>query len=148
MASWLDNAIMPERRERTVDAAIDALSKVDFDTIAVSGVSGLLLGPILAYKLGKNLAVVRKTDDSTHSYCTIEGQWGSKYVIIDDFIASGATVRYIRDKLDNRFGLDGEFTQCVGFYGYDRKESFEHTYQADKCDGLGIPYLCPAPLNA
>lgn len=147
MASWLHNAIMPVRRDRTIEAAAKVLDKHDFDTIAVSGVSGLLLGPILAYMLDKNLAVVRKEGESTHSCCLIEGHWGSRYVIIDDFIASGATVNYIREKLNEHIDASGLSPQCVGFYGYDDRTYFSHFDQKSKCEGLGIPYLCPAPLN-
>jgi hypothetical protein len=48
VAEWLHNAIIPDYRDIAVEAAVATLSRYDFDTIAVSGVSGLLHGPIVA----------------------------------------------------------------------------------------------------
>jgi adenine/guanine phosphoribosyltransferase-like PRPP-binding protein len=70
------------------------LKKVKFDTIAVRGTSGLLIGPSLAMALNKDLLIVRKPKESSHSSHRIEGIGTSqKIVLVDDFIASGETIR-------------------------------------------------------
>jgi len=148
MAAWFDNAIDCRRRDDTVRDAIHTLRKYDFDTIAVCGVSGLLLGPILAYEMGKRLVVVRKKDDSSHSCSMIEGYCGDKYVIVDDLIASGATVNLIRQHLASGLATNGSPPECVGFYGY--YDTAYYLERKGKCDLVGINFLnlCPAPSNA
>jgi hypothetical protein len=48
----------------------------------------------------------------------VEGRWGTKYVIIDDFVSSGETVKRIVEKMRrNAHGCE-----CVGFYGYHHEE--------------------------
>lgn len=70
--------------------------KDQFDAIAVRGVSGLLSGPILALALNKGLIVVRKDKEPRHSHNMVEGdKSAAKYVIVDDLIDSGETVKEI-----------------------------------------------------
>ena len=71
-------------------------SSVPFDTIVVTGVSGMSVGFPLAVAMGKRIAVLRKDDDSTHS-CN-EGDWQGftdvrdrRCLWVDDFICSGDT---------------------------------------------------------
>lgn len=65
----------------------------DFDTIAVRGLSGLVFGQTLAYAVDKNLLIIRKKDESSHSDYEIEGFTEIKnYIIVDDFINTGRTV--------------------------------------------------------
>jgi len=142
LVKWFKNVLHLYRREHTVEAAVQALEGLDFDTIAVSGVSGLLLGPILAYKMSKKLIVVRKNGDSSHSNYLIEGTCGRKYVIIDDFMSTGATVSYIRQQIDKKIDVSGWKPECVGFYNYDDSE-FSERHQQQRCDEAGIPYLNP-----
>jgi orotate phosphoribosyltransferase len=145
LVKWFKNVLHPDRREQTIQLAAEVLKDHDFDTIAVSGVSGLLLGPILAYMLDKNLIVVRKDGDSSHSNYLIEGTCGRKYVIIDDFMSTGATVSYIRQKIDKKIDVSGWKPECVGFYNYDHSE-FSHRHQRQRCEEAGIPYLNPGDL--
>jgi adenine/guanine phosphoribosyltransferase-like PRPP-binding protein len=73
----------------------------EFDTIAVSGITGMLVGPWLAELLHKSLAIVRKPGD-THSHgpaSDVEGYIGSRYIIVDDHISSGRTVIQIQRKI-------------------------------------------------
>jgi len=73
-----------------------ALEGVEFDTIAFRGMSGALVAPIVARDLKKEIILVRKEKGDNHSGYTVEGHIGAKkYVILDDFISSGATVREI-----------------------------------------------------
>jgi|SRR5579859_4427488 len=70
--------------------------KFEFESIAFRGMSGALFSPPLALELNKTMVLVRKKGDGSHSMFRIEGDIGSqKYIIVDDFIASGATVQTI-----------------------------------------------------
>ena len=69
----------------------------------------------MALRLGKAWALVRKAGDNAHSSRRVEGRVDGDYIIIDDFIDSGETVREIVYACD-----DG---QCVGAYFYDYRWS-------------------------
>ncbi len=83
-----------------------------FDTIVVHGVSGLVIGATLAYLLKKQLCIVRKHDEYSHSACKVEGHEPERYIFVDDFISGGATLRHVRDRLHDRFPN----AACVGVY--------------------------------
>lgn len=74
----------------------------EFDVILVSGLSGIIPGAIIANKYGKQLVVVRKDDDVTHGVRT-EGKdyfaVGTPYILLDDMVASGRTLRRMLDKM-------------------------------------------------
>jgi len=133
---------------RTMVEKIRVLKKrTRIDAIAFSGTSGAAVGYPLGYSLGIPLLCVRKQGDKTHSpYTTVEGNFRSRdgrsgrktmnYIIVDDFVASGATIARIRrlvdheakmldveakmlcvfcyDSSDNRFGMGKETFTIVG----------------------------------
>ena len=84
------------------------LKTMEFDAIAFRGMSGCLFAAVLAYELRKPMIMVRKrvkrgdggyTTDS-HSSMFVEGDQSARtYIIVDDFIASGATVREIHKEI-------------------------------------------------
>jgi adenine/guanine phosphoribosyltransferase-like PRPP-binding protein len=75
-------------------------SKVEFKYIVVRGLSGILMGTLVAAQMGKALAIVRKKDEGCHGF-SVEagGNWGDTmkgdFIIIDDLIDSGATMQAI-----------------------------------------------------
>jgi orotate phosphoribosyltransferase len=76
--------------------------KTRFDFLAVTGLSGIVVGSPVAIRLGKPLVIIRKPDDrSNHSYSDLVGENAARgrYVIIDDFIAGGGTYRRVRERL-------------------------------------------------
>jgi hypothetical protein len=88
--------------KKIVNYTIEALQphKDNFDTIAVRGVSGVLVGSAVAIALNKHLIVVRKEEDDSHSGVTCEGHLTARrYVIVDDFISSGRTVKTIATEI-------------------------------------------------
>jgi orotate phosphoribosyltransferase-like protein len=92
-ASWLNQAVCKDGVSQIVKDAVKALKGVDFDTIAFRGISGALVAPIVAHKLKKEIALVRKPEEKTHSYCKYEGHLSiERYVIIDDLVCSGETI--------------------------------------------------------
>ena len=94
--------------------------------IAVSGISGLVIGSIVAQKLEKQLVVIRKRGEITHSGHVVEGinLAHTKYIIIDDLCDTGTTLNWIRDNLE----INSKLTlYCVGLilYEYYNKHKFE-----------------------
>jgi len=114
-ASWLYPALSDPRG--VVKKVIKDLREVEkthpFEAIAVQGLSGLLIGPIVAMLLKKPLLAVRKESERCHSNEEVEGDIDVKsYIIIDDFISSGATCRRIQTALWRK----GCKATCVGAY--------------------------------
>jgi adenine/guanine phosphoribosyltransferase-like PRPP-binding protein len=117
-ASHLTMMLTPDRAKFTVRQVIKMIKDrgLEFDAIACRGVSGLLIAPIVAMRLGKSLIVVRKGED-THSMYTVEGDHGARrYLILDDFIDQGDTVRAIASEIY----ATNRLARCVGFIAYKR----------------------------
>lgn len=117
--SWhLRPFLEPESQKSAIDRAVKCLERYaeEFDTIAVSGLSGVLLGAPLSYLLHKPLLVVRKLNDKTsHGAEILEGNYGTeRFLIVDDLVASGETVHYIvttiREKTETNAQLVGVYT--------------------------------------
>ncbi len=114
-------------RASTIRFAFDKLRKYrdHFDAIAVRGVSGLVIGSILADRLGKHLLVVRRQSDikavgigwkddtareqytqACHSKMLVEGplDWTplARYIVVDDFTSSGNTLKWIHEAIGTR----------------------------------------------
>lgn len=126
MGYYFENYLHDDRanngkRRQTVNRAVKYIGKFlkangGADFVAVCGCSGLSLGSIIAYELGLPCVIVRKEYDAQNSHCGgafVSPDFhkpDSKYIIVDDFIAGGSTVKYIQDKLKHH--------SCIGFYGY------------------------------
>jgi hypothetical protein len=101
-SSYLTQVLNTEGLIRYSQNVIDALKPYvnQFDSIAFRGMSGALIGPVVAMALNKNIIMVRKKDGN-HSYMPVEGYIATKsYVIVDDFIDSGATIKIIKDEIN------------------------------------------------
>jgi adenine/guanine phosphoribosyltransferase-like PRPP-binding protein len=92
-----------------------------FEVIACRGVSGLMFATLLAYRMKKGLAIVRKPSESTHSCMAVEGcipTYNDKWLIVDDFISTGNTVTQILNMM-GRHNLIGAY-----FYKYTGSSRF------------------------
>lgn len=100
---YLHDGLMISRRQKTVDFCLKQLENIEYDGIVVTGVSGILIGSIVSFLTGKNLIVVRKSKDESHSDFDIESSKAKyrKYVILDDQISSGRTIKKIFEKMEN-----------------------------------------------
>ncbi len=87
--------------DRIIKAAKIKLSSLDYDTFVSCGLSGNLMAPHIAKALKKNICVIRKEKEQCHDFSLIVGYKPKKYVIVDDFISLGGTVKYILNILDN-----------------------------------------------
>jgi orotate phosphoribosyltransferase len=122
VSHYFKEALHPTMLRWLVNRAVRELKKadVDFDTIAFRGVSGALFGPPLAVRMNKSMLVVRK--ESSHSVYPIEGNKATqKYIIVDDFVSSGATVLTIKEKIKN-WQESGGYTPaiCQAIVSYKR----------------------------
>lgn len=100
--------------------------KIDFDSIACRGVSGIMLASPLSFVTKKPLIVVRKTVEGNHGNSILEGYFPRdlRYIIVDDFISTGATVRAIIEEINN----------C---YRQSRKKIKGSCYTLQKCECVG-----------
>lgn len=122
-------------------AAIASMAQaVNADCVIVHGNSGVSCGFAALMYHNFNLVLLRKDNDNSHG-SPLEGPQGhriQRYLILDDFISSGETVRRVRRKvtelsLQRSDGMD--LPECVGIvlYGGYRPEAF--TFE----DGHSVP---------
>lgn len=115
-SDYLHRALDPHDRKKSVQAAMERLSEVPgLEAIAVRGFSGTIVGSIVAHEMGLPMFIVRKPkeDEPHHSDAAVEGplHWSplARYVIVDDFVASGNTLRAIVRGVGNRGHLLGAY---------------------------------------
>lgn len=119
------------RLNEILPLVIRQLSYHDFDAIAFRGLSGALVAPIVAREMKKTLLCVRREIGETgHSVHGVEGDLAARrYVILDDFVSSGTTVRKIIQAVRKEF-LDAcrPVPVCIGIceYLWLRPHSFEY----------------------
>lgn len=103
-ASHMEGYLDPTIRRKRISGALNNIRIREanhgdlFDTIAYRGASGAIIASIIAHRLKKPLLLVRKPDDTKgHSPFMLEGPRSVKrYLIVDDFMSSGATYEAIR----------------------------------------------------
>lgn len=114
-ANYLGIPFNPKALRASIKMATNALkvNTVRFDAIAMRGVSGLTFGSTLAYRLRKNIIVIRKPADGTHSKQAVEYRPDTlSCIIVDDLISSGDTIRAMLKAL-REHGI-----ACRGVYLY------------------------------
>lgn len=106
---------------KTVTIAEQLHKKYQFDTIVFCGMSGAAMAFILSHRLRLPLICVRKADDTSHFHGYfrkdrfLEGNLDAKrYLIVDDFIATGRTVNMIVERIHKEV----PDAQCVSLLMY------------------------------
>jgi len=113
-ALYLERFTNPEKLAARIDMAVRALRGHKFDCIAFTGMSGMLIGPPVALRLGKTFLMVRKDAYASHSTLEVEGDYAAhRYIILDDFTESGNTIRRIREAI----AVHSPDAKYVGFLG-------------------------------
>ena len=133
-------------RNKIIIKAVCDLRKVkdQFDSIACCGTSGLMVVPQIAELLNKHIVVVRKANDRSYSDFPMEGVTPFRYVIVDDLICSGSTIKHIK----NTIYEDSPKARCVGVYCYMPEEcsySLENIKLFEK--DFGTLLLNPSPTK-
>lgn len=114
----MDRVLRPNGLMETTREVVNMIrkQKLEFDSIAFTGMSGALVAPTVALRLKKNPVIVRKQCDGSHSGRMIEGGTEiGNYIIIDDFQLTGATLKRIFEAL-NSVGLPPDM--CKGIFLY------------------------------
>jgi adenine/guanine phosphoribosyltransferase-like PRPP-binding protein len=106
--------LKPGRLKVYARAAAKILKQIPekYDTLAFSGISGAIIGPMVASRIGKETLLVRKKSDSDRNSSAVVSGFANckKYIIIDDFVSTGHTVKYIQREI-YKFAPDAE---CQG----------------------------------
>ena len=107
-------------RNKIIIKAVCDLRKLsdNFDSIACCGTSGLMVVPQIAELLNKNIIMIRKKNEKCYSDFAIEGVKPFRYIIVDDLICSGNTLRHITRTIEHEY----ERTKCIGLYCYMPQE--------------------------
>lgn len=112
---------------------ISKLRDMPFGFVAFKGMSGALVGPLVAANYDKPVAIVRDLDSSSHSSQLVEGpRLLPSYIIVDDMISSGHTVRVIMKRIKEI----NPHAKCKGIYLY-MNPSFLSSY-GKEIDGIPI----------
>lgn len=115
-AGWLMEAIPKDSREYAVKQAIKVLKKLEFDTIAFRGISGALIAPIVAYEMNKEIGLIRKPKENSHSNYEYEGFTEAKrFIALDDFVCTGETMA----ETIRVFRLHNPEAKFIGAYFYN-----------------------------
>lgn len=106
-------------RNKIIIKAVCDLRKINnqFDTIACCGVSGLMVVPQIAELLNKHILIIRK-NEKCYSDFPMEGVAPFRYIIIDDLVCSGNTIKHIKHTIYE----DSPKAYCVGVYCYMPEE--------------------------
>lgn len=126
------------RNKIIVKAVCDLRKIIDqFDSIVCCGVSGLMVVPQIAELLNKNILIIRKRDEKRYSDFRSEGVAPFRYVVIDDLVCSGTTIKYINKVITEEYAR----ARCVGIYCYMPSEcAYPSNVEGSK--------LCERELNA
>lgn len=112
--------------KRAIKKATEIMMDHPFEAIAFTGTSGSAIGYVLGYALDVPLICIRKDTEKAHYKSwdndrekRFEGYAGARtFLIVDDFISSGATVerllRDIHDRLDD--------CRCAAMLMYQQSE--------------------------
>jgi adenine/guanine phosphoribosyltransferase-like PRPP-binding protein len=130
-ASYLSKIFDRKEQNKTVLEVKNIIKtkQLKFDGFVVTGVSGITMGSILSRLLKKELVIVRKVGDGTHSSYIVENYKHDKsYIFLDDLIASGKTYKNVKKMIyacDSKRYLygDGVKSKIIGCIFYDPTES-------------------------
>ena len=119
-ASHTCRVLNHKERNKIIIKAVCDLRKIskEFDSIACCGTSGLMVVPQVAELLDKHIVLIRKQSEKCYSEFNIEGVAPFRYIILDDLICSGNTVRYISRTISDEYSR----ARCVGLYCYMPQE--------------------------
>lgn len=119
--SYLFNALF--NAKRNLSKAKKNLKNVKFDTVVVTGTSGIAFGVPLAHLMKKSIVIVRKDKDGAHSCKSVEatvlGEDVGRWLFVDDLIDTGSTQKRVMKKMEDYSADCGKF---VGSYLYEHHE--------------------------
>jgi hypothetical protein len=115
------------------------MEEFDFDTIAVTGKSGIAVGFALSMITGVHVVAVRKGESSHGDMIEGDGHKFERYAFFDDTIASGATRDRVQIELDQRANTRPGCTPCRRVLNILYAEGF----RGESLDHPDTPYGTP-----
>lgn len=98
-----------------IDAAIRQIVP-DAGAIVITGYSGAIVGAVVSALSNLPIIVIRKIDEKRHSQYSVQGMdFNGKYVIVDDLIDSGESIKRMISGMNN-CGYSPE--KCGGIFLY------------------------------
>lgn len=77
--------------------------KDEWDSIAVTGISGVVIGVPVSMRLKKPLVIVRKQGESIHSSMAVNHKnMGERVLFLDDFVCGGGTRKRVKEEVTRR----------------------------------------------
>jgi orotate phosphoribosyltransferase len=137
LESLFDKKEYTEVVNKAVKQLKELRKKHPFESIAFRGMSGAMIVPAIAHKLGVKMLMVRK-EDGSHAWHKVEGDPVKQYIIIDDFIETGDTINEIIKQIKNNVARD---IQCVGVYLYHKSSTNTKGNLKDKAKYISAPIL-------
>lgn len=148
-SSYLKDATDINKLPRVITQLANAILEwqwetgLDYHAIAFRGMSGALVVPMLCRRLNKGMIVCRKESERSHGDLCEGLLIGGNYIIVDDFISCGHTVRGIAETIEKyrtRFG-EPEFpsSKLLAVFLYQRVHD-SYTIEKSVCVfGQDIP---------
>ena len=151
---YINNFFKLEFQKHLINACCDLIrfnkTLGKLDAIVVTGVSGIPIGSIISYTMGIPL-IISRDHKSSHSNGVLEydvhyfeNKDNVNYIIIDDFIASGNTIKRVIDSMTD---MKVE-TKCIGIilwskYHSESEELSQRQYGFDLTKAKNIPLFGP-----
>ena len=141
-SSWFDNIFHPEILKAMTTSAVPKLrrfhKKNPFDVMAFTGLSGALFASILSGRLQIPMVMVRKANDLHGPGGTKKRVCGfknfKKYIIIDDLVASGETLKRIHKEVSKfSTAANPELVGVALYYHYN-----DYTSWPDHRSPMGV----------
>jgi len=125
-AAFGDLDYVAEELRHRLDA--DFREPIVVDTLVGTGLSGALVVPGVARILKLNWVVVRKPNEASHASYPFEGTLGRRWLFVDDRVETGATLRRVREAIDDGARRYGPIDDTVfSVYG-GRRQLFATTF--------------------
>ena len=130
------------RAEFAAKAIKELMERTGADCVVVHGNSGVSCGFAALMYENFPLILLRKDNDNSHG-SPMEGPNGHnvlKYLILDDFISTGATMERIKGKintLSDQSGAGWPTPECVGIVLYGHYDSNSFKFE----DGQNVPVI-------
>ncbi len=146
--------LVPNQLSNTVDFTSKKIEEIRrgnwFDAIAIRGMSGATVGFPVSVKTGIPVIIVRKGSESSHGYpveapSMISRTRTVRYIILDDFICSGDTVKQILNTIQKSIPRGNIIPKCVGIVLYDTIEIGTAPRMFEDWDGETINVYRIAP---
>lgn len=109
------------------------------DAMVCTGKSGIAVATALLASIDVNVVHVRKQGESSHgSMIEGSGREFGKFIVFDDFVASGATVRTVLERLSDSDSAHREddtwcpYENCMGVFVYQHNHDSDASRTAKK----------------